>query len=133
MRSKSILLFITLLVAMTAGTRRANAQDSLLVSLPQGGFISLVNRSEWIDLQQAIRFGQLPAPLRAQALPDTNQTIHRILRDREGRFVFGYDLWIMADRTTKVFKIAIKPLDSRLTESLRAGDSSAAEALSTFP
>jgi len=57
MRSKSILLFITLLFASTAATRRANAQDSLLVSLPQGGFISFVNRSEWIDLQQAIRCG----------------------------------------------------------------------------
>jgi len=133
MRSKSILLFITLLFAMTAGTRRATAQDSTLVSLPQGGFISFVNRSEWIDLQQAIRFGQLPAPLRAQALPDTNQTIHRILRDRAGRFVFGYDLWIMADGPARQFKIAIKPMDSRLEESLRAGDSPAAEALSTFP
>jgi len=133
MRSKRALLFIAMLFLFAAGARPAGAQESLVVALPQGGFVSLVNRSEWIDLKQAIRVRQLPGPLSAQALSDTDQTIHRILRDREGRFVFGYDLWIFADRGTKQFKIAIRPLDARLEQSLRPGGSPPVEPVSTFP
>ena len=131
MRSRTVLLVIPLLFTIAASPRPANAQET--VSVPQGGFVSFVNRSEWIDLRQAFRFGQLPAPLGAQALSDTDQTIHRILRDRDGRFVFGYDLWILGDRTAKQFKIAIRPLDSQLQESLRAGDAPPAESLNSFP
>ncbi len=133
MRSKTILLAVSLLCLIAGRAQPAKAQERSLVSLPQGGFVSLVNRSEWIDLRQAMRLQQLPAPLGAQALADTNQTIHRILRDREGRLVFGYDLWISGDKVSGQFKIAIKPLDAQLAESLRPGDPSAAEALSTFP
>src|ERR1043166_8992643 len=131
MRSRTVLLVIPLLFTIAASPRPANAQET--VSVPQGGFVSFVNRSEWIDLRQAFRFGQLPARLGAQALSDTDQTIHRILRDRDGRFVFGYDLWILGDRTAKQFKIAIRPLDSRLAESLRPNDSPPVDPLSTFP
>ena len=133
MKSKGILLIIPLLFVIAANAQPANAQDPLTVSLPQGGFVSFNNRSAWIDLRQAFRLHQLPAPLGAQALSDTNQTIHRILRDRDGRFVFGYDLWISADRTTKQFKIAIRPLDSRLEESLGSGGSPTGDSISTFP
>ena len=133
MKSKSVALIIVTLFMIVAGARRANAQDPLLVTLPEGGFVSFVNRSEWIDLRQAIRVRQLPAPLGAQALSDTNQTIHRILRDRDGRFMFGYDLWISGDRTNKQFKIAVRPLDSRLAASLRPTDAPGAESASTFP
>src|SRR5262245_30329801 len=98
MRSRSVLLVIGLLFTIAARPRPANAQEPVLLSLPQGGFVTILNRSEWIDLQQAIPVRQLPAPLGAQALSDPNQTIHRILRDRDGRFVFGYDLWIVGDR-----------------------------------
>jgi len=133
MRSSSLLFVITLLFTIAVGARTANGQEPVTMSAPQGGFVSFVNRSEWIDLRQAIRLQQLPAPLSAQALSDTNQTIHRILRDRDGRFVFGYDLWILGDPATKQFKIAIRPLESRLQESLRVGDAPDTESLSTFP
>jgi len=133
MKSKRALLFLPMLLAFAASAGRAGAQESRVVALPQGGFVSLVNRSEWIDLKQALRVRQLPVPLSAQTLSDTDQTIHRILRDREGRFVFGYDLWIFADRATKQFKIAIRPLDPRLEESLRPAGSPPVEVVSTFP
>jgi hypothetical protein len=133
MKSKTILLIIACLFPAAAIAQRANPTEPVLVSLPQGGFVSFVNRPEWIDLRQAIRLRQLPAPLGSQALPDANQTIHRILRDRDGGFVFGYDLWISADRATKQFTIAIKPLDSRLETSLHPTGSPAPESPSTFP
>ena len=133
MRSKNLLLIIPLLFVVAANAQPTKAQDPLTVSLAQGGFVSFNNRSVWIDLRQAFRLRQLPAPLGAQALSDTNQTIHRILRDRDGRFVFGYDLWISGDRTTRQFRVAIRPLDSRLEESLGSGGSPAGESISTFP
>jgi len=134
MRSKTIILIIACLFpAAAAFGQRANPPEPVLVSLAQGGFVSFVNRPEWIDLRQAIRLSQLPAPLGSQALPDGNQTIHRILRDRDGGFVFGYDLWISSDRATKQFKIAIRPLDSRLETSLRTAGSPDPESPSTFP
>ena len=86
MRSKTIVLIIACLLPAAAIAQRANPPEPVLVSLPQGGFVSFVNRPEWIDLRQAIRLRQLPAPLGSQALPDANQTIHRILRDRDGGF-----------------------------------------------
>jgi hypothetical protein len=133
MKSKTIALIIACLVPAAAIAQRASPPVPVVVSLPQGGFVSLVNRPEWIDLRQAIRLAQLPAPLSSQVVPDANQTIHRILRDRDGGFVFGYDLWISADRATKQFKIAIRPLDSRLETSLRPNGPAAPESPSTFP
>jgi len=133
MRSKAIVLIIACLFPAAALGQRANPPEPVLLSLAQGGFVSFVNRPEWIDLRQAIRLSQLPAPLGSQALPDGNQTIHRILRDRDGAFVFGYDLWISSDRVTKQFKIAIRPLDSRLETSLRPAGSPGPESPSTFP
>ena len=131
MRSKLMLLIIPLLFAVTA-----NAQQIIspvTVSLPQDGYVSFTNRSEWIDLRPAVRLSELPAPLASQALPDADDIIHRILRDRDGHFVFGYDLWISADRGTRQFKIAIRPLEARLEMSLRPSASPALESLSTFP
>src|SRR5215831_3412549 len=132
MTNKSILIGLALLFAALAWAPHGCAQDRIVVSLPQGGFASFVNRSEWTEPRPVNRANELPAPLASQALPDTNQIVHRILRDRDGAFVFGYDLWILSDRTTKQFKVAIKPLDARLEASLRP-DTPAAEATLTFP
>ena len=132
MKSRIALLSLFLLLANVARAQESGVPDRLVLSLPQGGYVSFGNRSEWIDLRQASRERVLPAPLAAQALPDTNQIIHRILRDREGHFVFGYDLSISSDRATKQFTVAIKPLDARLEASLRANPP-VAEATVTFP
>lgn len=132
MRSKSLLLVVLLLFTLAAGARQTQAQTSVMVALPQGGFVSFINRSEWIDLRPASGVRQLPGALGSQAMSGSDQTIHRILRDREGRVVFGYDLWILGDRTTRQFRIAIKPLDARLEESLRPAGAPAVEAISTF-
>jgi hypothetical protein len=129
MRSKLMPLIISLLFAVAAKAQQVVAP--VTVSLPRDGYVSFRNRAEWIDLRQAAR--QLPASLASQALPDSNDIIHRILRDRDGHFVFGYDLWISADRAARQFTIAIRPLDPRLEMSLRPSASSAFESLSTFP
>ena len=64
-------------------------------------------------------------------MADRNQIVHRVLRDRDGRFVFGYDLWVVGDSNTRKFKIGVKPLAGELAGSLRADES--LEGISTYP
>ena len=114
--------------------RGQEATKQLIVALPEGGFVSFRNQTAWTDFRQAFDLRELPAALGSQAVADRNQTIHRVLRDNDGRFVFGYDLWINGDPTTKQFKISVKPLDPELQNTLRANDQTLpVEIISTFP
>jgi len=140
MRSRA--LFFAFLVLGLGGcmtcwpliTRGQEATKQLIVALPEGGFVSFRNQTAWTDFRQAFDLRKLPAALGSQAVADRNQTIHRVLRDNDGRFVFGYDLWINGDPTTKQFKIAVKPLDRELQNTLRANNQTLpVEIISTFP
>jgi hypothetical protein len=102
------------------------------VSLPDGGFVSFQNQSAGADVAATADQERIPVTLESQALADRNQTVHRVLRDDNGKFVFGYDLWIVSDRATKQFRIAIRPLRREMEDKLR-GDAPATEAGSTFP
>lgn len=111
-----------------------SATRQLIVALPEGGFVSFRNQSAWTDLRKAFDLRKLPAALGAQAVADRNQTIHRVLRDNDGKFVFGYDLWITGDSGSKQFKISVKPLDLELQNALRTKDQTTPnESISTFP
>lgn len=139
MRSKSLsLAFLVLGLWLMGLPFMVLGQDfttkQLIVSLPEGGFVSFKNQTAWTDLRQAFDLRRLPAALGSQAVADQNQTIHRVLRDNDGKFVFGYDLWITGDPNTKQFKISVKPLDSELQNSLRVKDQTLPnESISTFP
>ncbi len=128
------ILITTLLLVSAAALVRAQGAgtNKVVVSLPDGGFVSFNNETKWMELRQAIRLQQLPPPLSAQALADRNQIVHRVLRDREGRFVFGYDLLVAGDSATKTFKVAARPLSAELAGSLRVEESTAA-GFPTFP
>ena len=117
---------------MARGQEAATKQ--LIVSLPEGGFVSFRNQTAWTDIRQAPDLRQLPAALGAQALADRNQTIHRVLRDNDGKFVFGYDLWVSGDPATKQFRIAVRPLDPQMQNAFRVKDQTVlTETSSTFP
>src|SRR5438045_130834 len=117
----SISFLALLLMSLTVTT---NAQDStekqLVVPLTGGGFVSFRNQTAWTDLRQAFDLHKLPAALGSQAVADHDQIIHRVLRDNEGKFIFGYDLWVLGDPAAKQFKIAVRPLDSEMERALRA-------------
>jgi hypothetical protein len=131
MRSRSTLVAVLFLFIATAANAQDAAGNKIVVPLPEGGFVSFKNESAWIDLRRALlQRNQLPS-LAAQALADRNQTIHRVLRNQDGRFVFGYDLWVSSDVRAKRFTVAIRPLDPQLAAGW--GIESSAEALSTFP
>jgi len=139
MRSRSLLLaFLVLGLPLVGLDLKVLGQDfttkQLIVALPEGGFVSFKNQTAWTDLRQALDLRKLPGALESQAEADHNQTIHRVLRDNEGKFVFGYDLWVTGDPTTKQFRISVKPLDRELQETLRVKDQTIpGEILSTFP
>jgi hypothetical protein len=125
------LIAVLFLFIATAANAQDGAGSKIVVPLPEGGFVSFKNESAWIDLRRALfQRNQLPS-LAAQALADRNQTVHRVLRNQDGRFVFGYDLWVSSDARAKQFTVAIRPLDPQLANGL--GIESSAEALSTFP
>ncbi len=139
MRSRSLFLAVLVLGLPLMGLPLVVlGQDftakQLIVSLPEGGFVSFKNQTAWTDLRQAFDLRKLPAALGAQAVADQNQTIHRVLRDNDGKFVFGYDLWITANPNTKQFTISVKPLDVELQHTLRIKDQTVPnENISTFP
>jgi hypothetical protein len=133
MKNKILITALLLISAAASIKAQASGAGKEIVSLPDGGFVSFKNEATWSELRQAIRLRQLPAPLSSQALADRNQIVHRVLRDRDGRFVFGYDLWVTGDSTTKKFKVSVKPLAAELASSLRPDESPTAEGSSTFP
>lgn len=134
MKSKILFLISLVLLLPIVGRAQGFEAKQLIVSLPEGGFVSFKNQTAWTDIRRAFELQKLPAELGSQALPDQNQTIHRVLRDNDGKVVFGYDLWISSDAATKQFKIAVRPLNSEIETNLRAQDTtSAAETISTFP
>ena len=133
MKSKILLTVLVLFSAAVASLAQDSPASKVVVSLPEGGFVSFRNQTAWTDLRKAIYFRQSPAALSSQALADRDQLIHRVLRDRDGRFVFGYDLWVSGDATTKKFKVAVRPLAAELASSLHAAESPTAEGISTFP
>jgi hypothetical protein len=125
--------FLSLLFAAAVKAQSSASVTSVIVSLPDGGFVSFQNQAAWTDLRQALHRQQLPPPLNSQALTDRSQTVHRILRDPDGRFVFGYDLWVLGDAAAKRFKVAVRPLDAELETSLRGNEPAAGESFATFP
>jgi hypothetical protein len=134
MRSRSLLLILLVLGLPLMAPGQDFTTKQLIVSLPEGGFVSFKNQTAWTDLRQAFDLRKLPAALGSQAVADRNQTIHRVLRDNDGKFVFGYDLWINGDAATKQFKISVKPLDPELQNTLRVNDQTPLnDSISTFP
>jgi hypothetical protein len=132
MKNRILITALMLVLAAALVKAQGSGANREVVSLPDGGFVSFKNETMWTELRQAIRLQQLPAPLNSQSLADRNQIVHRVLRDRDGRFVFGYDLWVTGDATTKKFKIGVKPLAEDLASSLRTDEPATAGA-PTFP
>jgi len=134
MKSKNLFLMLLVLFLPIIGRAQGSESKPLIVSLPAGGFVSFKNQTAWTDIRRAFDLQKLPAELGSQAMVDQNQTIHRVLRDNDGKLIFGYDLWVSADPATKQFKIAVKPLDSETEVSLSVQDrATPAETISTFP
>jgi len=133
MKNRILTTALVLVSAAALVKAQSSGANKEIVSLPEGGFVSFMNKATWADFRQAIQLRPLPAALSSHTLADRDQIIHRVLRDRDGRFVFGYDLWVFGDSANKQFKVAIRPLAAELASSLRGNEQATADSLSTFP
>jgi len=139
MISKILILVSLLLSASIGATGQETAKRQLIVPLVEGGFVAFKSETNWTDIKRgSTELQSAPAILDSQALMDDNHIIHRVLEDRVGRFVFGYDLWVSANPTLKQFRIAVRPLDPGFERRLRMKDPNGdspdpSAAVSTFP
>jgi hypothetical protein len=109
-----LLLFVPSLAAAQEETRR-----NQVVSLVEGGFVAFKSEiapAGPIIASAAVR--EMPGEFRAQAFVDENHVIHRVLSDAAGKYIFAYDVIIEAVPVSKMFNIAVAPLDSQTEKKL---------------
>ncbi|MDX6530778.1 MAG: hypothetical protein QOH41_3068 [Blastocatellia bacterium] len=139
MRSKVITIAFCCLAWAAMASAQESAKRQLIVPLSDGGFVAFKSETSWTDAKRASSELQRgPSVLSSQAVMDDQHIIHRVLEDNAGRFIFGYDLVVTANPTSKKFKIEVRPLDRQFERKLRAEKTNGAEAAqadiaSTFP
>src|SRR5437879_5646721 len=136
MRSKSLAIILCLLALATLGTAQEPAKRQLVVPLAEGGFVAFKSETSWTDAQTAsTELQRGVSVLNSQAVIDDRHTIHRVLEDNAGRFIFGYDLWVAPNPAAKQFKIEVRPLDRQFESKLRAEkiNGQQPDSVSTFP
>ena len=135
MRSNSWILVLLLFAIPSLGVAQEEMGRSLVVPLPDGGFVGFKSHTADIAMPNSSSAArELWTDFKAQAFADENHIIHRLLSDAAGKYVFGYDLVIEAVRASKTFNIAVKPLDPEIENKLLAsnGDSEPAR-IATLP
>lgn len=143
MKSKALIKVLTIALCLLASFFAATAQEpakrQLIVPLGDGGFVGFRSETAWTDTKKVSpELQRVPAVLSSQALADDNRIIHRVLKDTGGRFIFGYDLWVEPNPTSRNFRIVVRPLDAQFEIKLRArnpseGEPPQSEIISTFP
>lgn len=115
MRSRLPALLLVLLFAPGLLRAQDDATRPQVVPLPEGGFVAFKSESARTDKTRSTEFvPSLHGGLRSQALIGDGQTIHRVLQDPEGEYIFGYDLIVVAHADSKKFTITVRPLDQAL-------------------
>ncbi len=108
---------LILLLSVCAAAQTETSRRQLIVPLPGAGFVGF--RLEATG-DGATNLDEVQAALVPQALLDEDHTIHRVLVDREGNFVFGYDLVFELLTPARQFKVYARPLSAAFSQQLRA-------------
>src|SRR5688572_32998401 len=104
MRNKLPALLLLLLFAPALLQAQDDATRSQVVRLPDGGFVAFKSESARTDNSSSTEFvPRLQGGLRSQALIGDDQTIHRVLQNPKGEYIFGYDLIVLAHADSKKF------------------------------
>ncbi len=122
MRSKVRSLAFLLLLLPSLVAAQEEGRPNQIVSLAEGGFVgfkSEIARTGRINASAAAR--EVQGELRARAFVDEHHIIHRVLLDGAGKYIFGYDVLIEAVPASKMFNIAVTPLDPKIEKELLAG------------
>ena len=139
MRSKALTIAFCCLAWTATASAQESAKRQLIVPLSDGGFVAFKSETSWTNAKRASSELQRgPSVLSSQAVMDEQHIIHRVLEDNAGRFIFGYDLVVTANPTSRKFKIEVRPLDRQFERKLRAEKTNGAQAAqadiaSTFP
>ena len=135
MISKLLVLAVTLLLWAAPGQAQEITNRHLVVPLADGGFVAFKSETAWTGANKSTtKTQELPAEFKSEAFIDGDR-LHRLLVDAAGKYVFGYDLVIEADRATKQFKIVVKPLSVEIESKLpaRTTETRAGRDLAGFP
>jgi hypothetical protein len=101
---------------LAAIAQEARSRPSL-VELNQAGFVSF--KAEAREVAPVSRSVPWPMPFTPQYFLDENNVVHRILVDKAGAFVFGYDLVVKPLADQRKFDVSIRPLSADFEELLR--------------
>jgi hypothetical protein len=116
-RATLICLSLALLWAVAAGQDRARQQ--LVVPLAGAGFVGFRMETAF-EGSRSRGFNEIQAALLPQALLDDGNTIHRVVLDRDGSPVFGYDLVVEPAAAERKFRVTAQPLAADFERRLRA-------------
>jgi hypothetical protein len=109
MRSKFWILLLSIhCLALTAFAQNP-AKRQIVLQVSNGGFVAF--RSETPGSKSVPESKSLASLLYSQAFAGENRIIHRVLTDAQQNVVFGYDLWVSADPSSKKFSLAVLPAD----------------------
>jgi hypothetical protein len=113
---------------------QTSAKRQLVVPVSTGGYVSFKSETSAIDKQGPADPESFTSLLHSQALTDENRIIHRILTDAENHVIFGYDLSIKSDPTTRKFSLIVLPADSAFRRTqLKDSKPRIVEYFATFP
>src|SRR2546427_2560159 len=95
MRSKFLIAAFCLLISFTVMPAQERASRQLIVPLAEGGFVAFNSKTAWADTKRtSLNFQEMQGVFDSQALVDEDHVIHRVLVDKAGKFIFGYDLFV---------------------------------------
>src|SRR5882672_3234326 len=139
MIGKGLTLAVCVLFGGGMALGQETAKRQLIVPLNEGGFVAFKSETSWTDAKKAsTELQRGTSVLNSRAVLDGRQIIHRMLEDNAGRFIFGYDLMVDSNPTSKQFKIEVRPLDREFENKLRAEKANGEgpdqpDPVSTFP
>ncbi len=111
-----ILACLWLVLGAGWGLAQETRNRPLIVELSEPGFVSF--KAEARDVSPVARALAWPAIFTPQFFLDEGNVIHRVLADKEGAFVFGYDLVVTPLADKKQFQVAVRPLSADFAERL---------------
>ena len=135
MRSRLPALVFGLLILPALGAAQEDTRRHLVLPLSEGGYVAFKSETAWAGkTNTSAAVEDLHGVFRSQAFVDENNTIHRVLVDAAGKYVFGYDLLIRPINASKTFTIAVKPLDLEVeTKLMRSSPEVQPARIATLP
>ncbi|HEV7475348.1 MAG TPA: hypothetical protein VGN90_14940 [Pyrinomonadaceae bacterium] len=121
MRNKVLALAMLTLLLPALAAAQEETRRNQVVSLVEGGFVAFKSEiapAGQINASTVVR--GMPSDIKAHAFVDENHVIHRVLADATGKYIFAYDVIIQAVPRSKMFNIAVGPLDAETEKKLLA-------------